>query len=370
VERNVWPTANTTGKGGGGASGTAGVRPVTDSLSSELASLRIDRAPRRGLRQRLAARVGRRRMGAEALDRARVLAVLAASGRPRGSARPRWAAVGGGRWCGRQEISPALPAQASVDSPPPGTWWRSGRPRSGPNRGRIARTYAKEGDRCSRGDVLFELDPTDQRNELAAARRGSEVARAGQRCQGHARGDHTLARTGKKAGVERRGGRFDRGKIWRRSPDLCRAGGAGRGGDQVAVGRCARSADTVRELRCSRPSTESWDQQAAAGGARWWRGRTGWSRFWTRCRSWWRRRGGGPRGRGGRGRTLRDRARCVPNARHRGQVAMVGPRLKSRKATALVKCDVVERCRTAGRMAARVGVFARRPGRQESEGNR
>jgi len=55
---------------------------------------------------------------------------------------------------------------------------------------------------------------------------------------------------------------------------------------------------------------------------------------------------------------------AFPNARHRGQVAMVDPRLNRAKATALVKVKFLEEVPAlAGRNGGARGVFARRPGR-------
>jgi HlyD family secretion protein len=137
---------------------------VTDQLSSDLASLRIDRAEKRG--------GGGRRL---------VLVAIAI------------AAVGGVAWVeyprvlaqvyktevSLTEVTMLSPVQSSVQVTATGYIVPQVTSKVGPHdTGRIARVFVKEGDSVKAGQMLAELETRDQRSAVAAAQSKVAVAQA------------------------------------------------------------------------------------------------------------------------------------------------------------------------------------------------
>jgi len=142
---------------------------MPDQLSSDLASLRIDRTPA----------VGRpRRSWAGPLGTVVVIAALAAGA---AVAYPRIAGNIFRTEISMTEISLLSPAQASISITSSGYVVPRVISRVGAKfPGRIAKVLVKEGDVVKVGDVLVELDDADQRATIAAAqaRVGAAAARA------------------------------------------------------------------------------------------------------------------------------------------------------------------------------------------------
>jgi HlyD family secretion protein len=139
---------------------------MNDRLSHDLASLRISRqAPAKTGR---AARVGL------------VLALVGAAGAA--------AYVYGAPYVSAKlfklevsvtEITMVSPAQASIDLTSTGYVVPQVLAKVGPKvTGRVAKVKIQEGDRVKAGQVIFELDPTDQRSAVASAQARASAARA------------------------------------------------------------------------------------------------------------------------------------------------------------------------------------------------
>lgn len=141
---------------------------MADQLSSDLASLRIDRASK--------AKPPRSWGGV-----ATTVVVVAALGVGAVVAYPRINAAIFKTEISMTEISMLSPAQASISITSSGYVTPQVLSRVGAKiPGRISRVLVKEGDHVSAGDVLLEMDDADQRSTIAAAqaRVGAAAARA------------------------------------------------------------------------------------------------------------------------------------------------------------------------------------------------
>ncbi len=321
---------------------------VRDSLSSELASLRIDRGTPAGPHGRTHRRLGNKywiALGAVAGLGAAALALRPALARWR---RPAVRTA---------ELAMVAPSRASVELTATGYVVAQRTAKVGSKiPGRIAKTHAHEGDEVHQGDVLFELDPTDQRNELAAARARIEVARAKAQV---ARA--TLAETARSLAREKK--LAQSGAVGASTAED-REAHAGSLSAQVAASEAevkaasadaARLAGTLRDMRVlapidgilttkpleagevvdnDSPLVEILDPRSLLVEV------------------------DVPEAREG---AVAEGAPCeivldaFPNERHRGQVVMVGPRLNRAKATAMVKVKLLDEVPALrAEMAARV----------------
>ncbi len=141
---------------------------MADQLSSDLASLRIDRASK--------AKPPRSWGGVVS-----TIAILAAVGTGAAVVYPKVAAAIFKTEISLTEISMLSPAQASISITSSGYVTPQIISRVGAKiPGRVARVLVKEGDQVKAGDVLLEMDDADQRSAIAAAeaRVGAAAARA------------------------------------------------------------------------------------------------------------------------------------------------------------------------------------------------
>ncbi|MBN2193746.1 MAG: efflux RND transporter periplasmic adaptor subunit [Polyangiaceae bacterium] len=139
---------------------------MTDQLSLDLASLRIDReSPRRRSRWWLGA------LAAAVLASGGVAALRAAPGLLVATFFPPTVAV--------TEIATVSPAQGRIELTATGYVVPQIVAKVGTKvTGRVVRVAVREGQRVSAGDVLFELDPADERSALASAQAQAAAARA------------------------------------------------------------------------------------------------------------------------------------------------------------------------------------------------
>jgi len=140
---------------------------MADQLSSNLAALKIDRS-------------ATARRGGGALKTALVILLLAA-------------AAGGGWAYGKPyleaklfkteveitEVASVSPAQATVELTSTGYVIPQSLSKVAPKvAGKVAKLYVKQGDKVKAGDVLFEIDPSDQKAAMATAASQAAAARA------------------------------------------------------------------------------------------------------------------------------------------------------------------------------------------------
>ncbi|WP_394839521.1 efflux RND transporter periplasmic adaptor subunit [Pendulispora rubella] len=334
-------------------------RVQNDSLSAELASLRIDRADRNGVSRPTSSPsppAGRARRGLSKRWIA-LLAMVGVGAVSAVSARPLLARVQ--RPVVRAtEIAQVAPSQASVELTATGYVVAQRTAKVGAKvQGRITKTNAREGDRVRQGDVLFELDPTDQRRELAAARARVDVARAKVQVARAtlAETERSLARE-KKLAASGAVAAATAEDMETRSTSLSAAVSAAEAEIRAASADAARIEAALHDMRVlapidgvlttkplevgevvtnETPLVEILDPASLLVEVDVPEGRAGAVATDAPCE------------------VVLD---AFPNDRHRGQVVMVGPRLNRAKATAMVKVkflDTVPQLRAE--MAARVG---------------
>ncbi|WP_394850220.1 efflux RND transporter periplasmic adaptor subunit [Pendulispora brunnea] len=331
-------------------------RVQNDSLSAELASLRIDRTgPSRGSSS--PSPPVRGTQGGLSKRWIALLAVAGVGAVSAVSARPLLARVQ--RPVVRMtEIAQVAPSQASVELTATGYVVAQRTAKVGAKvQGRITKTNAHEGDRVHQGDVLFELDPTDQRRELAAARARVEVARAKVQVARAtlAETERSLARE-KKLAASGAVAVATAEDLETRSLSLSASVAAAEAEIKAASADAARIEAALHDMRVlapidgvlttkplevgevvtnETPLVEILDPASLLVEVDVPEGRAGAVAVEAPCE------------------IVLD---AFPNDRHRGQVVMVGPRLNRAKATALVKVkflDPVPELRAE--MAARVG---------------
>ncbi|WP_394828920.1 efflux RND transporter periplasmic adaptor subunit [Pendulispora albinea] len=341
---------------------------MSDSLSTELASLRIDRgAPassaspssasrgsssstttsHEGRRRRTIAKVLAGTMAVVALGAAAVVSarpLLASWQRPKVRVTEIATVVGG--------------AQAESSLTATGYVVPQRLAKVGSKvQGRIVRTLAHEGDAVHRGDVLFELDPTDLRNELVSAGARIEVARA----KAHvaratvAETQRTLARERKLAATGAVGTATAE-DLEMREGLLTSQVAAAEAEVKAAAAEAARIRDSLHDMRVLAPIdgvlttkplevgdvvtnettlVEIVDPASLMVEADVPEARAGTVKPGTPCE------------------LVLD---AFPTERRRGQVVLVGPRLNRAKATALVKVKFVDEVpELRAEMAVRVG---------------
>ena len=140
---------------------------MADQLSSNLAALKIDRA-------------ATARRGGGALKTALVVLLLAA-------------AAGGGWTYGKPyleaklfktevkitEVASVSPAQATVELTSTGYVIPQSLSKVAPKvAGKVSKLYVKQGEKVKAGDVLFEIDPSDQKAAMATAASQAAASRA------------------------------------------------------------------------------------------------------------------------------------------------------------------------------------------------
>ena len=335
---------------------------MSDSLSTDLASLRIDRTrPFSG--PSAAAQSSTETRSAEGRRRSafrRWLAAATVAGLGVASAiyaRPLLARVQRPT-VHLSEVAQVGPSQASTSLTATGYVVAQRMAKVGAKvQGRILRTHAREGDHVRQGDVLFELDPTDQRNDLAAARARTDVARAKATVARAtlAETERSLARE-KKLAATGAVAASTAEDLDARARSLSASVAAADAETKVASADAARLTDTLRDMRVLAPidgilTTKPLEMGEVVNNDTPLVEISDMDSLLVEADV--------PEARAG---TVMAAAPCeivldaFPNERHRGEVTSVGPRLNRAKATALVKVKFVDKVpELRAEMAARVG---------------
>lgn len=335
-------------------------RVQNDSLSAELASLRIDRIGASRPSSPLSSPASPSPRGTRrGLSKGWIalFAVAGIGGVSAVSARPLIARVQ--RPAVRvTEIAQVSPTQASVELTATGYVVAQRTAKVGSKvQGRITKTNAHEGDVVHQGEVLFELDPTDQRRELAAARARIDVARAKVQVARAtlAETERSLVRE-KKLAASGAVAAATAEDLETRATSLSASVTAAEAEIKTASADAARIEATLRDMRVlapidgvlttkplemgevvtnETPLVEILDPASLLVEVDVPEGRAGAVAADAPCE------------------IVLD---AFPNDRHRGQVVMVGPRLNRAKATALVKVKLLDTVpELRAEMAARVG---------------